>query len=257
MEFSPMVVPLNRLPAGYSKTIGPTSRIPVTPRPAATLALLRKCTEGMEVLLLKRGSGTRFLPGAYVFPGGRVDREDGGGGLRSHAITALRETFEEAGILPGSYGECLAFPLEGRSRGSRIRREVQRGSGSFSDALEELGISIDPDSLTLVGHWVTPVQEPFRYDTRFFAVEVPEECPAYPDGVEMVEATWSTPERALEENRAGRLPMVFPTLLTLRALSEFDSPQQALRTLAGKIIPRLLPRVERAGDAVRMTLEGA
>lgn len=210
----------------------------------------------MQVLLLKRGQGTRFLPGAYVFPGGRVDHEDEAAGIHAFPLTALRETFEETGILILAGGTpCLSFPLEGDTEGSRLRRATHTGEISFSEVLDCLSMTPDPGRLTPIGHWVTPVQEAFRYDTLFFGVEVPEKCQPYPDGTELAEAAWLTPGEALNLNREGSLPMVFPTILTLHALEAFSSPGEALRDMEQRKIPRLLPEVEEAGDGIRMTVE--
>jgi hypothetical protein len=100
---------------------------------------------------------------------------------------------------------------------------------------------------------VTPVQERQRYDARFFAAELPESCPVFPDGEEMLEAIWVTPSEALSLNREGTLPMVFPTLVTLEALMPFETPADALRELGGRKIPRLLPLVEESGNGVLFT----
>jgi len=212
----------------------------------------------MEVLLLKRSEEARFIPGAYVFPGGAVEEEDARGEFHSAAfgVAALRETFEEAGILlfaedPG----CRSYPNGHGSEGARLRQALRKGETSFRNVMESLGGKLPTDRLTFIGHWVTPVREPYRYDTRFFATEVPTDCEAFPDGTELVESTWLTPDRALALNEEGRLPMVPPTIETLRALSPYLDPEKALRHLGGMKIPRLLPRVEEAGDGVRMILE--
>jgi recombination protein RecT len=254
MKSNSIVLPLNRLPSGYAHTLRHPTDPPVTPRPAATLALLRGTEEGLEVLLLKRGNQTRFIPGAFVFPGGRVDEEDhatDGGAFRA---AALRETFEEAGILIGQE-ESLSFPLEGEGTGPRLRRALLREECSFGHVLEELGLTSDPGLLTQIGHWVTPTPEAYRFDTLFFGVEVPSGCRSYPDGTELVESSWIAPSEALRLNGEGRLPMVFPTLHTLQELTAFSDPGEALESLGQRRIPRLLPQVEETGDGVRMTLE--
>ena len=282
MNPTSLVVPFERLPPGYARTLGPPPDPPVTPRPAATLALLRKGCKGPEVLLLRRSHRTRFIPGAFVFPGGRVDEGDTSPQLQrlleglspdeanarlgisdpslpgvAFWIAALRETFEETGVvLGGGTNGVGSVSLEDQDRPGRLRRDLQEGVISFVDVLKELGVVLGLGGVSYFGHWVTPVQERYRYDTRFFAAEIPPDCPVFPDGVELVESLWLTPTEALDRNREGGLPLVFPTLFTLRALQPFKTPGEALEALGGEEIPRLLPRVEETEDGVRMVLEG-
>ena len=280
MNHPPVVLPINRLPRGYAGTLESPPTTPVTPKPAATLALLRKCSEGLEVLLLKRSDRARFIPGAHVFPGGRVEESDAsedvslfpedtsqgqngdwfgrpqeGPPASAFVVAALRETFEETGILlQGGEASCLSYSPSQRNESARLRHALHKGDLSFRAVLDGLGVRLAPQQLTYIGHWVTPVQEKYRYDTRFFGAEVSAGCPAYPDGVELVESTWLTPHEALALNRDGRLPMVFPTIFTLQAMAPFSDPAEALRVLGTQEIPRRLPRVEETRDGIRMTL---
>lgn len=282
-----VVLPLHRLPPGYESAFRNPPDPPVTPRPAATLALLRQGPQQLEILLLKRSPRARFIPGAYVFPGGRVDREDesaelaeyflgaepfeteapyGTSGGRLHSAggsppplafvaAALRETLEETGILvAGEAGGTGPFSLNTHPLGDGILPALRAGKMSFREALEQLERPPLPGNLTGVGHWVTPVQERYRYDTLFFAARVPPDCTAVPDGQELVEGLWVTPEEALVRNREGNLPMVFPTLHTLEALLPYTRPEEALEELGKRNIPRLLPTVEETGDGIRMVL---
>ncbi len=273
------LVTYQQLPDGYPRSLRAPPREPVTPRAAATLALLRKGSEGLEVLLLRRSHRSRFLPGAYVFPGGRVDADDASeemlallsASLPSEAtpppplgfgttsgkvalITALRETFEEAGILL-TRGGARSFPMVEGKGVEGLRRALHDGRKPFPLVLAAIGEGLDGGRLNQIGHWMTPVQERYRYDTRFFGAEVPQDCQAYPDGKEMVEALWLSPEKALGRNRGGTLPMVFPTLLTLEALLPFATPSRALDALGKKEIRRLLPMVEDTGDGIRAVFE--
>lgn len=280
MMGSSLVVTYEQLPQGYSGTMGSTPHQPVTPRPAATLALLRGRDGTVEVLLLKRSSAARFIPGAFVFPGGRVDVEDSSKEMESflsepspldakalldedpglppaHAfwVAALRETFEEAGILlGGGEEEVRSLPLEDGEGIGGLRRDLHSGNRSFLSILGALGRGLNGGNLRYIGHWMTPTQERYRYDTRFFGAEVPPDCQAFPDGIEMVEAVWLTPEEALQRNKAGILPMVFPTILTLQKLLPFRSPGEALEELGRRPIQRLLPMVEDTGTGVKMVL---
>jgi 8-oxo-dGTP pyrophosphatase MutT (NUDIX family) len=275
-----LVVPFKRLPSGYTFSLGAPPEKPVKPRPAATVTLLRRGPGGLEVLLLKRGATTRFLPGAFVFPGGRVEEGDGstevqalvdglgpdeanrrlgfsGSDARGLAfwVAGLRETFEETGILLGSGGgEGHSVSAEGKDPDSRLRLDLHHGRKRLPEVLKALNHRFQARRLMYVAHWVTPVQEPYRYDTRFFAAEVPAHLRIFPDGIELVESHWLTPEHALERNRAGSLPMVFPTMATLEALTAFSDPGEAMKALGGREVPRLLPRVEEVEGGIRMVL---
>ena len=170
---------------------------------------------------------------------------------------ALRETFEETGVLlEPDPRRCRSIPLGPESEEGRLREDLHQGRTSFRAVLEALGATLGGKRVVYAGHWVTPVQEGYRYDTRFFAAEVPADCPVFPDGVELVEALWVTPAEASVLNRAGELPMVFPTIRTLQALEPFESPREALEALGRREFPRLLPRVEETEEGVRFILEG-
>ena len=70
-------IPAERLPEGFVETLESVPAVPAVPRPAATVVLLREGRDAPEVLLLRRNRATGFVPGAWVFPGGRVDAADG------------------------------------------------------------------------------------------------------------------------------------------------------------------------------------
>jgi 8-oxo-dGTP pyrophosphatase MutT (NUDIX family) len=171
-------------------------------------------------------------------------------------IAALRETFEETGILLDAASEVpRSVPMKGREPGSVMREGLHRGKLGFPSVLNRLGATLGVERITYVGHWTTPVQERYRYDTRFFASEVPSTCAAYPDGEEMLESLWLTPSEALDRNRQGMLPLVIPTMVTLESLAHFDSPGAAIRALGGREVPRLIPRVEVSDGGVSVSLE--
>lgn len=179
-------------------------------RQAATLLLVRSAGDEFEVLLGKRGRNARFVAGAHVFPGGGVDPDDGGtdatrvaGGRHDPwKMAAVREAFEEVGILVGS------------SQSAPAERQ-----GGFYETLRAAGLTIDLDALHYLSTWVTPPGLPWRYDTRFFLAEADQD-PSI-DGYEFVEASWITPGAALAKAEQGLWAMVSPTIAHLRFLSSF------------------------------------
>ncbi|HSP57177.1 MAG TPA: MBL fold metallo-hydrolase [Halomonas sp.] len=211
-------------------------------RPAATLALVRDAEQGLEVLLLQRTWKAAFLPGYFVFPGGAVDANDtacqaimtGIGDLSisqtmsldeggaDYLIAAVRECFEEAGLL-------LAVDPQGRvpERGDAVlampRDALNRAEVSFFAFCRDHGLSLPLDRLAYLGHWVTPEGLPRRFDTRFFVAVAPEGQPVLPDGTEVIDHAWLTPQQALEDHRCGRRQLGFPTRRTLRILADFET----------------------------------
>jgi len=270
------VFPLHRLPSGFLRSLDNPPDPPALPRPSATLILLGEGRTGLEVLLLKRSPRSGFIPGAWVFPGGTVDRADSDPGIlpRIHGITpesaqerlspgefeppalafwvaALRETFEETGILLYRRlgGERPESSQQARAE-ALARSRLLAGEMSFKDVLETLDVSLDAGALEYNGHWITPECEPRRYETRFFTAEVKGNAQVAPHEKEMVDALWLTPADALTRNQEGTLPLVFPTLFTLEELEPFLTPREALEYLREKPVPRRLPKLERTEGGI-------
>ncbi|MDX1757843.1 MAG: MBL fold metallo-hydrolase [Marinobacter sp.] len=217
-------------------------------RPAATLALIRPAPAGLEVLLLQRTWDAAFLPGHYVFPGGAVDASDQaaqahmagtddqtvsqamsleGGGI-NYLIAAVRECFEEAGLLLAhqASGEPLNAPQLAAVQADR--EAVFRGELSFEALCRNHHLALPLDRLAYLSHWITPAGAPRRFDTRFFVALSPPHQPASHDGVETIDHVWLPPQQALADHRSGQRLIGVPTLRTLRFLSEFDSPEAVL-----------------------------
>ena len=275
------VFPLHRLPPGFLDSLEHPPDPPALPRPSATLILLREGRTGLEVLLLKRSPSSGFIPGAWVFPGGTVDLTDGDPGFlpRLHGITpesaqcrlrtddsetpalaywvaALRETFEETGVLIHRRTDGTKSESHHQTEAEALARSsLLLGKMSFIDVLENLDLSLDAEALEYSGHWLTPECEPRRYETRFFATEVRGDASVIPHDKEMVEARWLTPTEALTGNEEGTLPLVFPTLFTLEDLEPFQTPRKALDYLRGKPVPRRLPRLRRTEGGIGIYLE--
>lgn len=246
-------LPLAHLPPGFDRTLDDPPRPPVAPRPAATVALLRERSGGLEVLLMQRVRSSGFIPGAWVFPGGMVDPHDPPG--RASEIAALREVFEETGLLLARRaGEAVVRACSEEPELRAARAALLSGQSTFTSVLATLGLEADPDRLTLFARWITPVIEPRRYDACFFAAAVPGDLPISVHEAELSQARWQSPAEALEAHDAGALPMVFPTVHTLERLAAFRRVDEALSALRTSTIPAWLPRLERTGDSVRMHL---
>lgn len=261
-------IPAERLPPGWVETIGVAPANPAEPRPAATAVLVRDGAEGLEVLLLRRHRSSGFVPGAYVFPGGRVDAADADPALHARVkglaeppdapfwIGAAREVFEETGVLLGRDavgrwlpGASVAPELEGQ------RAALMDDATSLDAVLTALGATLDLSALAHVAHWVTPIVEPRRYDTHFFLAALPDGAVAAPDPREMTDAVWLTPDAALARFRAGTLPMVFPTVKTIEALSGQATVDAALAEARARTVRRILPRLVRTPGGVGIVVD--
>jgi len=263
-----MVIPARQLPPGFLDGSGVEPAEPVEPRPAATTALLRDGDAGLEVLLLQRQPRSGFVPGAYVFPGGRVDAADADPGWEPLLLTglptepppqfriaAVRELFEETGVLLASSATGRAL-VPHEDAGLRAAREELLGDrGTLSDVLSARGLRLDPGALVYFAHWITPRAEPRRFDTRFFMAALPPGQVALADAREVSDAIWLTPTAALRRFGDGLLPMVFPTVHSLELLAAHDSVAAALRAFKGCTVTTILPRLRRGPEGVELIVE--
>lgn len=265
------MIPAERLPPGFAEQIEAPPADPVPARPAATTVLLRDSAAGPEVLLMKRLRSAGFVPGAFVFPGGRVDLADGDPALLLRAdgpgtplvpepsfwVAALRETFEETGVLLARDGSGRVVADAGRDPElGRWRDALLAGEATFLEVAESLGVKLALDEMVACAHWITPLVEPRRYDTHFFLAPLPEGREVWPDPREMAEAIWLSPAAALERFHEGRLPMVFPTVVTLESLMGFGSVAEALDSFRGRPVEPILPRLVRTDEGVAIVIDG-
>lgn len=267
-------------PRGTTGAVHEPSGAPASPRAAAALILLQDGPEGPEVLLLERHPGSRFAPGAFAFPGGRVEPADAEPEVerwsrlaRAEAarrlpdvtpaaravgywVAALRETFEEVGLL-------LACDAEGRPvtpptlAAARARRgECRQDGTAFGRVLGDLGLMLATDRLAYWAHWITPEERPIRYDTRFFlGPAFPGQGPE-PDDLEVVSWRWLAPEAALRQHRAGSLVLPFPTQRILASLGGRGGVAALLAAAraAEPDVRAVRPRVVRRGGEERVLL---
>lgn len=228
-----------------AKAFARGEREPTPPRDASTVVLLRPGTTGPEAYLLRRVRGMAFAGGMYVFPGGSVDEADaeaeigwagpspeqwgawfGADPLRARALVcaAVRETFEECGVLLAgpSETELLADVSSDEWEAERVALEAREQS--LSQLLDRRGLVLRADLLRPLAHWITPVVEAKRFDTRFFLAEMPSGQVARHVGSEADQRVWMPPSAAL----ASGLQMLPPTHSVLTALAEFADVHSAL-----------------------------
>ena len=239
------------------------------PRLAATVMLLRDGSEGMEVFMIVRHQGNDFASGALVFPGGRVDPEDhelaaDAGmfapqpGVSAEAaalrVAAIRETFEECGVLLArARGDSAMVGAERlRDIEAAHRPAMTRGERTFGAMLAAENLTLAPEAMTHFAHWITPVHAPKRFDTHFFLAAAPSDQVALHDGHEAVDSIWITPERAMAGTRAGTYKLVFPTEMNLKKLGRNTACATALAAARASRVVTVVPVQERAGEGMRV-----
>jgi recombination protein RecT len=260
-----MVIPLDRLPPGFAQRVENPPPDAAPPRPAATAVLLRESAGRPELLLLKRLRSAGFVPGAWVFPGGRVDEDDAAPELvetlavrpdgpdPAFWLAAVREVFEETGVLLARPGGAFAADQATRRH---WREALLAGEATLLEALRGMNASPDLSRMVYCAHWITPVAEPKRYDTRFFLAALPEEGVVAVDEREMSDALWVTPAEALSRFQRGELPMVFPTVKTIQRLADYPTVDAMLDHFRTADVPPLLPRLVRTDAGVGIVMPG-
>ena len=216
-------------------------REPVATRPAATVLLLRDAREGnggIEVLMTRRSDQASFAPGAYVFPGGGIDALDADAATHAaadrrptqsdlhltQAIAAIRESFEELGVL-------LARHADGRMAGATDIAAIDRHQPLVAQCTAR-GLRLAADSVFMLAHWITDRDLPRRFDVPFLVARMPEGQEPVADEAEQFEPVWVTPADALARHEAGQFFMIFPTIRTLQRLATFATTQAVFDALA-------------------------
>jgi 8-oxo-dGTP pyrophosphatase MutT (NUDIX family) len=212
---------------------------PTVPRDAATVVLLREGARGLEAFLLRRVTDMAFAGGMTVFPGGGVDHRDAQADIawagpppaqwaerfdcseslaRALVCAAVRETFEEAGVLLAGSGPNESIADTAAYAG--VRAALVNRETSLGEFLAEAGLVLRADLLRPWAHWITPLDQPRRYDTRFFVAELPRGQHADGATSEAEAAAWRRPADALADADEGSTRLLLPTWLTLAELTE-------------------------------------
>ena len=214
------------------------ARIPSKPLPAATVLLLRDTHDGIEVLMTRRSLQASFAPGAYVFPGGGIDAEDSSCHHLAHrrptqdekrltqAIAAIRESFEELGIL-------LAKESDGKPVSSQTHSLLSRSENFAAQCLSH-GLTLSANEVYVLAHWVTDRDLPRRFDVPFLVARMPEEQVPVADEKEQFEPVWVSPSLALTRHAAGDFFIIFPTIRTLEKLQGYKTVDSVLAACANE-----------------------
>ena len=226
------------------------------PRPSATVVLLRDAGDGFETFLVRR-HGKAVFGDMWAFPGGVVEANDarvvhaytGLDGASANRLleapnglmyygAAIRELFEETGVLLGDSGAS-------RDTLAHRRDALNAGKLAWEDFVVGDEVRLDCGALHYFSYWITPRGLGKRFATRFFVAAMPGGQEARHCGGELTDSTWLSAASALTKNRAGELPMIPPTRMTLEFLARHDSRQavfDAADTLAAEGVVETLPK---------------
>ena len=256
-------------------------------RAAATVMLVRDHPiNGLEVFMLQRTLAAVFAKGMYVFPGGRVDANDNeeqleaicdglddeeasallqipNGGL-SYWVAAIRECFEEAGVLlarPTDGSELVRFDTDValQDRFNVARHAIHDGTMSLVELCTTEKLRLVTDNIHYVSHWITPLGEPRRFDTRFFIARAPEAQEPLHDDNETIASLWVSPIEALERHARGDLAMIPPTTSNLQFLAPHGTTTDALNAAKKigtptAILPKL--KTDAEGKVIGIAMPG-
>jgi 8-oxo-dGTP pyrophosphatase MutT (NUDIX family) len=230
----------------------------------------------LQVLMMERHAATIFAGGMWVFPGGSVDAEDDSeaihaivkdrtdrdasqlmdideGGL-AYYIAAIRESFEEAGLLLARHeneGHALSFTDARRAeRFEQYRDQVNAGSEDFIDIVRRENLLLDTADMHYIARWITPVGPPRRFDARFFIARTPKGQIPLHDNRETVHSEWMSPSDILQNFEDNKMNIMSPTLTMIRALSKFSSTDQVIESARANQSDQRVRVIPHTGDIV-------
>lgn len=248
---------------------------PVVPRPSATVVLLRDADRGLEAYLLRRRTSMAFAGGMYAFPGGSVDPRDADHAVRwagptpkdwaerfgtdeaaarAKVCAAVRETFEESGVLLAGPTPDSVVPDTTGTDWEADRAALVRHDLAFSDFLNRRGLVLRSDLLGAWGHWITPRFEERRFDTWFFVAALPAGQRTRDVSDEADRVAWMSPAVAVERATRGELAMLPPTWVTLEEIARHESVREVLAAATQRQINSVMPGWIDNGDRVEVLL---
>jgi 8-oxo-dGTP pyrophosphatase MutT (NUDIX family) len=214
--------------------------------PAATILLVREGPDGLETLMVERHANIGFAGGAMVWPGGKIEASDADEGWLAHAtglaglsplhraarVAAVREAFEETGLLLASVGGepigCLDPDL------TRQRGPIDRDASLFLPLIRSLGAQLETQALQPFARWIPPPALHKRFDTHFFIARAPKGQTPVQDGTEAMDIVWIKPATALADLAAGRRKIIFPTARNLELLGVAPDVETAFAQAAAR-----------------------
>jgi 8-oxo-dGTP pyrophosphatase MutT (NUDIX family) len=251
------------------------SRVPAEPRDAATVILLRPSSHGPEVYYLRRHTTMEFAGGMCVYPGGGVDPRDFDASVawagpapaewaerlgcdeemaRALVCTAVRETFEESGVLlAGPSADEVVADTTGEDW-EADRHALESRARAMTSFLSQRGLVLRTDLLGVWGGWLTPVFEPKRYRTWFFVALLPEGQRTRDVSTESSSVTWLPAADAVAQAERGEMLMMPPTYLTSLEVAQFGTPLEVVDAAHGRVVEMHTPDIEAMDDGWTLSI---
>jgi 8-oxo-dGTP pyrophosphatase MutT (NUDIX family) len=238
---------------------------------ASTVLLIRDGSDGVEVFMVVRHHEIDSFSGALVFPGGKVDPEDADArpfcrgaddldeNTLSHQVAAIREAFEECGVLlardKDSDNLIAADQLQGIE--ARWRADLTAGKITIADVCRTEGLTLALDKMVHYAHWITPRIVPKVFDTQFFVARAPVDHIALHDGSESTDSEWLRPVQAVADAESGKRTVVFPTRMNLLKLSQYKNVNEAMAASRATTVVTVQPEPEKhaKGRTLRIPVE--
>ncbi len=218
----------------------------VTPRPAASILLIRDGHNGLEVLMTERAKTMKFAPGAFVFPGGKVDKQDENLNEYTTEVTPAADTSFKIAVLRELYEEANIFYTAGDT-------DVDVSDIDLVSALKLHNEKLATDKLVEFAHWVTPEPMPLRFDTYFYIAPHNGQTAKHDDN-EAVSLCWVSPHDLLEDWDNDKVPLMFPTRLNLIKLSRAKTVEEALNQAKNTPVVRTLPTIQVSSSGLSLTI---
>ena len=261
--------------AGLREHLESWDGVVAAPRDAATVMVLRTRGAAFEALLLRRQRSMEFAGGMHVFPGGSVQASDDepvswtgasaeewarrwgcqAGLARALVVAAVRETFEETGILLAGRDECSVLGVCVGPDWDEARRALEAGETTMAAFLRDRDLVLRADLLGAWAHWITPEFGPRRFDTRFFVAVLPEQTETHSHSSEADASFWIDLSVAVSAAEQGTITMMAPTRhnLELLAAAGPDGVAQVVSGAVERRIPVIQPRVVEADGELWLT----
>jgi 8-oxo-dGTP pyrophosphatase MutT (NUDIX family) len=254
-----------------------TPEISSVPKDSATVILVRQAhRKALEVFLARRHVNQSFMAGAFVFPGGRLEAADADFALTKHISTkddfhpqsllqdnslikkmalsfficAIRETFEETGVLFARTKSGYSIDFGNaiiKSRFAAYRQSLNLGNITLTEIARQEELILMPELLVPYSHWITPEIAPKRFSTRFFLAELPQGHSATTDRDELTSSLWVTPHDALQMHTAGKITLMPPTLKTIEEMANFISLDELFVAARYRSIYPIMPQPMKDG----------
>jgi 8-oxo-dGTP pyrophosphatase MutT (NUDIX family) len=237
------------------------------PVPSATILIVRDTANGMEVFMVKRHHQIDFIAGALVFPGGKVAKgdydaelseftqgaDDWNADMRALGAAAIREAFEESGILFARENGSRDFISSERLEAlEHYRHPLEKGAIGLIDMLRAEKLVIACDALAHFAHWITPANMPKRFDTHFFVAAAPPGHAGRHDGRESVDSVWIDPALAVTDRKKWNV--VFPTKLNLLKLAKSSNVADAMEAARANPPLTVVPYVTQTPEGLYLKI---